>query len=285
MASRLECSLLAVMAAKSLGVEEVWGEGGEPDPRAHPRADRGDPDHAARAAVRRAHRPHAAQPRHRRLRAHRRGAARGLGAAAVPGSRASGSRPWSCSVATGCGSSGWCGRANGTTRAPVSPWPRATWCSCSGPAPRSARSPTGSEERARPAPRAPIPATPERSVRVPPPALLALLYSTLIFAGAGVLALPISATTDPLDFSEALFTATSAVTVTGLIVVDTATCAVRLRPGDGRGADPARRARPDDVRGVRAVLARAAHRAVPAGLPAGGPRPDLDRRAAAARRP
>ena len=67
------------------------------------------------------------------------------------------------------------------------------------------------------------PGTPGRSVRVPPPALLALLYSTLILAGAGVLALPISATTDPLDFSEALFTATSAVTVTGLIVVDTAT--------------------------------------------------------------
>ena len=62
-----------------------------------------------------------------------------------------------------------------------------------------------------------------RTVRVPPPALLALLYSALILVGAGVLALPISATGAPLDFSEALFTATSAVTVTGLIVVDTAT--------------------------------------------------------------
>ena len=63
----------------------------------------------------------------------------------------------------------------------------------------------------------------QRSVRIPPPALLALLYAALILAGAGFLALPISSTGAPLDFSESLFTATSAVTVTGLIVVDTAT--------------------------------------------------------------
>ena len=60
------------------------------------------------------------------------------------------------------------------------------------------------------------------SVRIPPPALLAVLYATLILAGAGALALPIASTGEPLDFSESLFTATSAVTVTGLIVVDTA---------------------------------------------------------------
>ena len=62
-----------------------------------------------------------------------------------------------------------------------------------------------------------------RTIRLPPPALLALLYAALILAGAGVLMLPASAAGEALDFSEALFTATSAVTVTGLIVVDTAT--------------------------------------------------------------
>ena len=61
------------------------------------------------------------------------------------------------------------------------------------------------------------------SLRIPPPALLAVLYAALILAGAGTLALPIASTGPPLDFSESLFTATSAVTVTGLIVVDTAT--------------------------------------------------------------
>ena len=60
-------------------------------------------------------------------------------------------------------------------------------------------------------------------MRVPPPALLALLYATLILAGTALLMLPAAATDVPLGFSEALFTATSAVTVTGLIVVDTAT--------------------------------------------------------------
>lgn len=58
------------------------------------------------------------------------------------------------------------------------------------------------------------------TVKATPPALLALLYAALIAAGAGLLMLPIAART-PLPWSDALFTATSAVTVTGLSVVDT----------------------------------------------------------------
>lgn len=58
------------------------------------------------------------------------------------------------------------------------------------------------------------------SVKATPPALLALLYAALIVAGAGLLMLPASAPT-PLHWADALFTATSAVTVTGLSVVDT----------------------------------------------------------------
>ncbi|MFC4237946.1 TrkH family potassium uptake protein [Thalassospira xianhensis] len=57
-------------------------------------------------------------------------------------------------------------------------------------------------------------------IRIPPPLLLAILYLALILIGAVVLVLPI-AVTHPISFSDALFTATSAVTVTGLAVVDT----------------------------------------------------------------
>ena len=56
--------------------------------------------------------------------------------------------------------------------------------------------------------------------RLPPPAVLMLLYGALIVAGTCVLRLPI-ATTTPVGWGDALFTATSAVTVTGLAVVDT----------------------------------------------------------------
>lgn len=59
-------------------------------------------------------------------------------------------------------------------------------------------------------------------IRIPPPALLALLYGGLVAAGALLLKLP-GATTGPLSWLDALFTAASAVTVTGLIVVDTGT--------------------------------------------------------------
>jgi trk system potassium uptake protein TrkH len=59
-----------------------------------------------------------------------------------------------------------------------------------------------------------------RISQTPPPAILAALYGVLIVAGAIVFKLPIS-TTVPITWSDALFTATSAVTVTGLVVLDT----------------------------------------------------------------
>lgn len=56
--------------------------------------------------------------------------------------------------------------------------------------------------------------------RLSPPAILATVYAVFILAGAVVLRLPFSNTGD-VTFSDALFTAASAVTVTGLVVVDT----------------------------------------------------------------
>ncbi|WP_375260581.1 TrkH family potassium uptake protein [Palleronia sp.] len=56
--------------------------------------------------------------------------------------------------------------------------------------------------------------------RLPPPGLLAVIYLAFISIGAVALKLPISVT-EPITWSDALFTSTSAVTVTGLIVVDT----------------------------------------------------------------
>jgi trk system potassium uptake protein TrkH len=55
-----------------------------------------------------------------------------------------------------------------------------------------------------------------------PAQVLVLSFTALIAAGAILLRLPISAAGEPLAFLDALFTATSAVCVTGLIVVDTA---------------------------------------------------------------
>lgn len=55
---------------------------------------------------------------------------------------------------------------------------------------------------------------------IPAPALLGLLYFGWISLGALLLMLPI-ASTDAITWSDAFFTATSAVTVTGLVVVDT----------------------------------------------------------------
>ncbi len=60
------------------------------------------------------------------------------------------------------------------------------------------------------------------TVRLPPGALFILSFLLLVFGGTLLLLLP-RATTIPLSFTDALFTATSAVCVTGLIVVDTAT--------------------------------------------------------------
>ncbi|RUO33789.1 TrkH family potassium uptake protein [Aliidiomarina soli] len=61
-----------------------------------------------------------------------------------------------------------------------------------------------------------------QKVRMSPPAVLACGFLGLIVLGALLLKLPF-ATTDSITVQEALFTATSAVTVTGLVVVDTGT--------------------------------------------------------------
>lgn len=66
-----------------------------------------------------------------------------------------------------------------------------------------------------------------RRVALPPPAVLALLYAGLILIGAGLLMLP-AAQAREYGWSEALFTATSAVTVTGLAVLDTGADLSRL---------------------------------------------------------
>lgn len=58
--------------------------------------------------------------------------------------------------------------------------------------------------------------------RLPPPAALALLYLVFIVLGAGLLWLPVSHV-DDLSLADAVFTSASAVTVTGLAVVDTGT--------------------------------------------------------------
>ena len=61
-----------------------------------------------------------------------------------------------------------------------------------------------------------------RVLKVSPPALLTSGYLLLIVLGASLLKLPFSST-EPVTWLEALFTSTSAVTVTGLVVVDTGT--------------------------------------------------------------
>lgn len=59
-----------------------------------------------------------------------------------------------------------------------------------------------------------------RRIDIAPPLVLALLYGALVLIGTGLLKLPFASTL-PLGWYDALFTATSAVTVTGLAVVDT----------------------------------------------------------------
>ena len=59
-----------------------------------------------------------------------------------------------------------------------------------------------------------------RVLRLSPPETLLLGFTLLCLIGGGLLRLPMAATIT-LDWQEALFTATSAVTVTGLAVVDT----------------------------------------------------------------
>ncbi|RUO81102.1 Ktr system potassium transporter B [Idiomarina tyrosinivorans] len=66
------------------------------------------------------------------------------------------------------------------------------------------------------------PRTSHRVINASPPFVLAGGFALLIALGACLLKLPF-ATTSPISWFESFFTATSAVTVTGLIVVDTAT--------------------------------------------------------------
>lgn len=56
--------------------------------------------------------------------------------------------------------------------------------------------------------------------RLPPPFILAVLYGVLIVLGAGLLMLPFAHAV-PITWSDAIFTSASAVTVTGLVVLDT----------------------------------------------------------------
>lgn len=60
-------------------------------------------------------------------------------------------------------------------------------------------------------------------LRLSPNRLIALGFLALILAGAVILMLPIASKTESATFSEALFTATSATCVTGLVVRDTFT--------------------------------------------------------------
>ena len=57
-------------------------------------------------------------------------------------------------------------------------------------------------------------------MQLPPPAILAGLYAVLIILGGILLMLP-AATAKPITWSDAMFTAASAVTVTGLVISDT----------------------------------------------------------------
>jgi trk system potassium uptake protein TrkH len=58
------------------------------------------------------------------------------------------------------------------------------------------------------------------TIGLPPSGVLVLTYLGLVVTGTGLLMLP-GATVEAITWSDALFTATSAVTVTGLVVVDT----------------------------------------------------------------
>ena len=58
------------------------------------------------------------------------------------------------------------------------------------------------------------------NINLSPPAVLILGFIVLIFIGAGLLMIPAASSVET-SFIKALFTATSAVTVTGLVVVDT----------------------------------------------------------------
>ncbi|MGG2198620.1 TrkH family potassium uptake protein [Paenibacillus sp.] len=63
-----------------------------------------------------------------------------------------------------------------------------------------------------------------KKIELTPPQILVIGFALIILAGAGLLTLPVSAASGvPTPFLDALFTATSATCVTGLVVVDTGT--------------------------------------------------------------
>jgi len=62
------------------------------------------------------------------------------------------------------------------------------------------------------------------SMKIGPASLLTISFILLIFSGAGLLMLPEMTISKGIRFIDALFTSTSACCVTGLTVVDTATC-------------------------------------------------------------
>jgi len=64
-----------------------------------------------------------------------------------------------------------------------------------------------------------------------PAQVLALSFGAAILVGAGLLMTPWASTGAPLGFVDALFTATSATCVTGLVVVDTGTALTRFGQG------------------------------------------------------
>ncbi|MFN8641650.1 MAG: hypothetical protein U0802_08350 [Candidatus Binatia bacterium] len=105
--------------------------------------------------------------------------------------------------------------------------------------------------------------------RVPPPTYLALGLLGAIGVGGALLRLPVAHAGATVGWIDALFTATSAVCVTGPTTVDTGTRHYAIRPGGHPRPDPARRARHHDHR----------HRG------AGGARPAVDgyRRSCASR--
>lgn len=66
---------------------------------------------------------------------------------------------------------------------------------------------------------APFTAAQRKVIRLPPTAVLTLLFGALIVVATALLLMP-GVATRPLGFTEALFTAVSAITVTGLAVID-----------------------------------------------------------------
>ncbi len=63
----------------------------------------------------------------------------------------------------------------------------------------------------------------KRKARISPTKLIAVAFAVIIALGTGLLMLPVSSAGEPVGFTDALFTATSATCVTGLVVGDTGT--------------------------------------------------------------